>query len=156
MKKFVFVFLAIVSVLALNAQSGEKNLQKRQVSGFHGVDVSGGIDLYLSSGPESVAVSASSADVRDHIVTEVVGGILRIHMERDWFNNHEGGKMKAYVSISNLKSLEGSGGGDIIFQNLIKTEDLDLHLSGGGSLKGKLNANHLVIEQSGGSDVKLS
>jgi hypothetical protein len=156
MKKIVFAFLAIVSVLALKAQSGEKNLQKRQVSGFHGVDVSGGIDLYLSSGPESVSISASSTEVRDHIITEVVGGILRIYMERNWSNDHDGGKMKAYVSISNLKSLEGSGGGDITFQNLIKTQDLDLHLSGGGSLKGKLNANHLVIEQSGGSDVKLS
>ena len=156
MKKIVFAFLAIVSVLALNAQSGDKNVQKRQLSGFHGVDVSGGIDLYLSSGPESVAVSASSADVRSHIVTEVVGGILRIYMERNWYNDNDGGKIKAYVSVSNLKSIEGSGGGDIVFENLIKTDDLNLHLSGGGSLKGKLNANHLVIEQSGGSDVKLS
>lgn len=155
MKKMLFAFLTMVSMLAVKAQSEEKSLQKRQVSGFHGVDVSGGIDLYLSSGPESVAISASSAEVRDHIVTEVVGGILRIHMERDW-SHHIDGKIKAYVSISNLKTLEGSGGGDIVFENLITTEDLDLHLSGGGSLKGKLNANHLVIEQSGGSDVKLS
>ena len=72
MKKIVFAFLAMISILAVNAQSGEKNLQKRQVSGFHGVDVSGGIDLYLSYGPESVAISAST-EVRDHIVTEVEG-----------------------------------------------------------------------------------
>ena len=145
--------LAIVFVMAVNAQ--EKNLQKRQVSGFHGVAVSGGIDLYLSSGPESVAISASN-DVRDHVVTEVVGGILEIHMERNWSGGRFFTKVKAYVSISDLRNLEGSGGGDIVFENLIKTEDLDVQLSGGGSLKGKLNANHLVIHQSGGSDVKLT
>jgi hypothetical protein len=155
MKKILFFFLSMFTMLAVNAQSGEKNLQKRQVSGFHGVDVSGGIDLYLSSGPESVAISASSTELRDHIVTEVVGGILRIHMESNW-SRYIDGKIKAYVSMSNLKNLEGSGGGDIVFENLITTEDLDLHLSGGGSLKGKLNVNHLVINQSGGSDVKLS
>jgi hypothetical protein len=155
MKKIVFAFLTLFSMLAVNAQSGEKNAQARQVSGFHGVDVSGGIDLYLSSGPESVAISASSTEVRDHVVTEVVGGILRIHMEDNWSHDIEG-KIKAYVSLTNLKTLEGSGGGDIIFENLIKTEDLDVHLSGGGSLKGKLNVNHLVINQSGGSNVKLS
>jgi len=155
MKKILLAFLSMVSILAVNAQSGEKNLQKRQVSGFHGVDVSGGIDLYLSTGPESVAVSASSTELRDHVVTEVVGGVLQIHMESNWSHNLDG-KIKAYVSISNLKNLEGSGGGDIVFENLITTEDLDLHLSGGGSLKGKLNVNHLVINQSGGSDVKLS
>jgi len=156
MKKIIIVFLSMVFVLAVNAQSGEKDSQTRRVSGFHGVDVSGGIDLYLSSGPESVAISASSSDVRDHIITEVVGGILRIHMESNWGHNMEIGKMKAYVSLSNLKSLEGSGGGDIIFENLIKADNLDVHLSGGGSMKGKLNANHLVINQSGVSDVKLS
>ena len=156
MKKIVFAFLSIVSVLAVNAQSGEKNVQTRQVSGFHGVDVSGGIDLYLSNGPESVAISASSTEVRDHIVSEVVGGILRIHMESNWFNSMDNVKVKAYVSLNNLKNLEGSGGGDIIFENLIRAEDLDVHLSGGGTLKGKLNVNHLVINQSGGSDLKLS
>ena len=156
MKKIVFAFLSIVSVLAVNAQSGEKNVQTRQVSGFHGVDVSGGIDLYLSNGPESVAISASSTEVRDHIVTEVVGGILRIHMESNWSSGMDNVKVKAYVSLNNLKNLEGSGGGDIIFENLIRAEDLDVHLSGGGTLKGKLNVNHLVINQSGGSDVKLS
>jgi len=154
MKKMLFALFSMVALLAVNAQSGNQNAQKRQVSGFHGVDVSGGIDLYLSNGPESVAISASSADVRDHVVTEVVGGILQIHMERNW--SHNTGKIRAYVSISNLKKLEGSGGGDIIFENLITADDLDLQLSGGVSLKGKLNANHLVINQSGGSDVKLS
>ena len=156
MKKIVFAFLSVVSVLAVNAQSGEKNVQTRQVSVFHGVEVSGGIDLYLSNGPESVAISASSTEVRDHIVSEVVGGILRIHMESNWSNSMDNVKVKAYVSLNNLKNLEGSGGGDIIFENLIRAEDLDVHLSGGGTLKGKLNVNHLVINQSGGSDLKLS
>jgi hypothetical protein len=155
MKNILFAVLSMITVLAVNAQSGEKNVQKRPVSGFHGVDVSGGIDLYLSYGPESVAISAST-EVRDHVVTKVVDGILQIHMERNWSNDGDGGKVKAYVSLNNLKSLGGSGGGDIIFENQIQSEDLDLHLSGGGSLKGKLNANHLVIEQSGGSEVKLS
>jgi Putative auto-transporter adhesin, head GIN domain len=156
MKKIIFTLLTMIAVLAVSAQSGEKNAQKRQVSGFHGVDVSGGIDLYLSNGPESVSVSASSKDVSDHIVTEVVGGILRIHMENNWNHDMDNAKMKAYVSLSNLKNLEGSGGGDIVFENLITSEDLEVHLSGGGSLRGKLNVNHLVINQSGGSEVKLS
>jgi hypothetical protein len=156
MKKIIFAALATFSLLAGYGQSGEKNLQTRQVSGFHGVDVSGGIDLYLSNGPESVSVSASSSEIRDHIVTEVVGGILRIHMDNNWFHHLENAKMKAFVSISNLKTLEGSGGGDIVFENLIKGDDLDVHLSGGGTLKGKLNVSHLVINQSGGSELRLS
>jgi hypothetical protein len=156
MKKIVLAVMTMISVMAVHAQAGEKNAQKREVTGFHGVDVSGGIDLYLTYGPESVSISASNSDVRDHIITEVKGGILRIHMESNWSHDFGNVKIKAFVSLTNLKSLEGSGGGDIIFQNLIKGDDLDVQLSGGGNLKGKLNVNHLVINQSGGSDVKLS
>src|SRR5664279_5063477 len=100
MKKIVFAVLFLSCILSCFAQSGDKNLQKRQVSGFHGVDVSGGIDLYLSDGTESVAISASGSEVRDHIVTEVIGGILRIHMENNWSNNMDNGKIRAYVSLS--------------------------------------------------------
>lgn len=156
MKKIIFAGLAIFSLVTAYSQGNDKNLQSRKVTGFTGVDVSGGIDLYLSSGTESVSVSASSETVRDHIVTEVVDGILRIHMENNWKGGWGNTKMKAYVSIKNLKYLEASGGGDIYLQNMITADDLDIRLSGGGNLEGKLNADHLNIEQSGGSNVSLT
>jgi Putative auto-transporter adhesin, head GIN domain len=155
MKHFILTGLAFICILAGYSQS-DNNRQSRSVHGFHGVAVSGGIDLYLSNGPEAVSISANSSETRDHIVTEIVGGVLQIHMEENWNHNMDNAKMKAYVSLPNLKTLEGSGGGDIVFENLIKTEELDIRLSGGGDLKGKLNANHLVIAQSGGSNVNLS
>lgn len=156
MKKIIFAALAVFSILAGYTQSGDKNLQTRQVSGFHGVEVSGGIDLYLSSGPESVAISADDTEVRDHIITEVVGGILRIHLKDNWRHEWGDSKMRAYVSTSNLKSLEASGGGNVSLQNQITAGDLKIDLSGGSGLKGKLNANHLIINQSGGSGVDIS
>jgi hypothetical protein len=156
MKKFIFAGLALLSVVAGYSQSGDNNMQKRKVPSFSGVDVSGGIDLYLSSGPESVSVNATSTDVRDHIITEVIDGILRIHLEKNWNAGWGNAKMKAYVSISNLKYLEASGGGDIYLQNMISADDLDVHLSGGGNIKGKINAGRLNIKQSGGSSVDLT
>jgi hypothetical protein len=157
MKKIIFASLAILSLMAGYAQSGgDKNLQPRKVSGFQGIQVSGGIDLYLSSGPESVAVGASSTEIRDHIITEVVNGNLRIHLEQNYHTYLQNPKMKAYVSISNLKNLDASGGSDVYIQNQINGTDIEIRLSGGSDLKGKLNANHLVINQSGGSDVNIS
>ena len=119
MKKIIFAVLALSSLLAGYSQSDNGNKQTRQVSGFHGVDVSGGIDLYLSNGTESVSVSAASSEIRNHIITEVQDGILRIHLEKNWNPGIGSPKMKAYVSITNLKYLEASGGGDIYLQNLI-------------------------------------
>jgi hypothetical protein len=156
MKKIIFASLAIFSLLAGYSQSDDKNLQTRKVTGFTGVDVSGGIDLYLSSGAESVSVSASTTIVRDHMVTEVVDGLLRIHLEKNWNPGPGNPKMKAYVSMRDVKSLEASGGGDIYLKNMISTNDLNVHLSGGGNIEGKLNADHLNIKQSGGSNVSLT
>lgn len=156
MKKIIFAGLAIFSLLAGYSQNEDKNLQARNVTGFTGVNVSGGIDLYLSSGNESVSVSASSTNIRDHMVTEVINGVLRIHLENNWNPGMGNPKMKAYVSIKNLKYLEASGGGDIYLKDMISTDDLDVRLSGGGNMEGKLNADHLNIKQSGGSNVNLT
>src|SRR5579863_7130282 len=63
----------------------DPNAQKRTASGFHGVQIGGGIDLYLSQGAdEAVAVSASSPEYRDRIVTEVQDGILHIYIDDKW------------------------------------------------------------------------
>jgi Putative auto-transporter adhesin, head GIN domain len=156
MKKIFLAILLICSIIKVQSQDDEKNLQTRKVSGFHGVEVSGGIDLYLSSGPESVSVSASSQTVRDHMITEVVDGVLRIHLEKNWHPGFGNSKMRAYVSVTDLRNLGASGGGEIILKNQITAGDLDISLSGGSNLKGKLNANHLVISQSGGSDVDIT
>ncbi len=154
MKKIIFTGLAVFALLAGYSQND--NAQTRKVSGFTGVEVSHGIDLYLSNGPESVSVSASTSEIRDHIITEVVHGVLRIYLE-DNFNRESGNtQMKAYVSLNNLKYLGASGGSDIFLKGLITADDLRVELSGGGGLKGNLNANHLNIGQSGGSSVELT
>ncbi len=59
----------------------DANAEKRNVSGYHAIEVSGGIDLYLSQGDESVAVSASETKYRDRIKTEVKDGVLKIWYE---------------------------------------------------------------------------
>ena len=124
MKKFIFTSIALLSLFTGFSQSGDENQQTRNVSGFRGVETSGGIDLYLTSGPESVSVSASSTTVRDHMVTEVIDGILRIHLQKNWHGGFGNPHMKAYVTISKLEKLGASGGGDITLRNEITGSDI--------------------------------
>jgi len=157
MKKVFFVGIALLTLTsAVFSQSESDPRQSRQVTGFHAVDISGGIDLYLSNGPESVAVSASSSSVRDLIQTEVENGILHIFMAKKGNYGIGSNHLKAFVSVPELTSLAASGGSDVFLQNAITAGDLQIRLSGGSDLKGKLNATHLAIWQSGGSDVSLS
>ncbi len=161
MKKIVSLVIFATSFSAAIAQKtvNDPNAQKRNVSGYHAIEVSGGIDLYLSQGEEAVAISASETKYRDHIKTEVKNGILKIWYENknnlnlDWGSNR---KMKAYVSFKNLDNLEGSGGSDISVEGAIKVNTLSLNVSGGSDFEGKVETNDLEVDASGGSDVKIS
>jgi len=160
MKK-LFSLLVITGLIT--AASGQKtindaNAQKRNVSGFHAIEVSGGIDLYLSQGEEAVAVSASKEEYRDKIKTEVKDGVLKIwyewnsNLRFDWSNH----KLKAYVSFKDIDRLEGSGGSDISIDGSIKVAKLALEISGGSDFDGKVETGELNIQASGGSDVRIS
>ena len=136
----------------------DPNAQKRPVSGFHGIQVSSGIDLYLSQGgDEAVAVSASDPGYRDRIVTEVRDGILHIYLEDRGFHWNWGNrKLRAYVSCKVLDGLGSSGGSDIYIDQPIKSERLEVHLSGGGDLHGKFEVGDLTVNMSGGADSYVS
>jgi len=156
----VLAAFSIMTMLSI-AQSrviNDKNAQTRDVKGFHGIHVSGGIDLYLSQGTDAVAISANDLDVRDHIKTVVENGILKIYLDnRNGFHwNWHGLKMRAYVSAQVLDQLNASGGSDITVDGGIKSDKLDVDLSGGSDFKGKLTVNDLSFDQSGGSDVDIT
>jgi len=160
MKKLFSLLVLTGVIVTASAQKtiNDANAQKRNVSGFHAIEVSGGIDLYLSQGDEAVAVSASKDEYRDKIITEVKDGVLKIWFEWkgnlriDWGNR----KLKAYVSIKNLDGLEASGGSDVIVDGTIKTTKLNMEISGGSDFKGKIESDELKINASGGSEVTVS
>jgi hypothetical protein len=135
----------------------DANAQKRSVSGFHAISISGGIDLYLNQGgEEAVAISASDPEIRDHIRTRVENGVLKIYVDnKEWhFLDHfRNVKMKAYVSIKQLDALDASGGSDIFIQDVLKSDRLKVDLSGGSELKGQVAIGDLTLDQSGGADV---
>jgi len=87
MKKIFSLILFTSFIIAASAQKtiNDANAEKRNVSGFHAIEVSGGIDLYLSQGDEAVAVSASKDEYRAKIKTEVKDGVLKIWF--DWKSN---------------------------------------------------------------------
>lgn len=136
----------------------DPNAVKRAVGGFHAVEVSGGVDLYIAAGTEAVAVSASSEKYRDKIKTEVKEGVLHIWYETGLGINLEWGdkKLKAYVSFSTLDGLRAGGGSDIIADGSLNCPRLRLGLSGGSDFKGQVETEELKVEASGGSDVNIS
>jgi hypothetical protein len=160
MKKIVTLLLAAFFLVTGFAQKTirDANAEVRNVSGFHAIEVSGGINLYLSTGDEAVAVSAADQEVRDRIKTEVKDGVLKIYY--DWKKgmklNLKGNSLKAYVSFKTLDRLSASGGADVKMEGTIKSAILKLDVSGGADVSARVDVGNLTIDQSGGADVDLT
>ena len=164
MKKILFALLLLAGFV-VNAQENksivyDENAQQRKVPSFTAISVSSAIDLYLTqSNKNAVAVSASNDEIRDHIVTEVVGGTLIIRLgdrDRKWMSWKKWGnyKTKAYVSIQDINALTASGASNVHLVNTIESPKMRIKLSGASDFKGNIKAGVLMYQLTGASDYK--
>src|SRR5215510_5926873 len=162
MKNTVLLLMVLALGTIVNAQKtvNDPNAQVRSVSGFHGVSVSGSVELFLTQGnEESVVISADDTNLRDKVITEVDNGILRIYLERknkiqiDWPNQK---KIRAYVSVKDIDYLSSSGSGKAHVDGNIKTDKLKVDISGSGNLEGAFTAKEFSLHLSGSADADLS
>jgi hypothetical protein len=160
MKKIV-LFASLLIAISLQAQKTvrDDNAVTRNAKGFHAIEVSGGVDLFLSQGnEEAVAVSASTNEYRDKIRVEVIDGVLKIYYDNEsgWGMGWGNRKLKAYVSIKDIDKLYASGGSDVLIENELSANRLIMHASGGSDVSGKVNVKELSLSASGGSDMNIS
>jgi len=162
MKKIICICLIFFVGLGLKAQEKvfitDPNAQQRDVSSFNEISVSGSIDLFLSPDEkETVVVSANDNRYRDRIVTRVVNNRLEIYFDNKgnfrWPDNM---KLKAYVSFKTLQKIKASGSSDVFVNGVIKSESLELSLSGSSDFQGAMHVESLVLHQSGSSDSRIS
>ena len=159
MKKIVLSLVMFASLAASYAQLKEvndPNAEVRNVKGYHAIKVSHAIDLFLSqSDNEVVAVSAAREEYRNRIKTEVENGVLRI-----WYDNESkwtrgDRKLKAYISFKTLDKLQATGASDVRVTGMIKSNELEINMSGASDFEGSIQANSLTVDLSGASDMTV-
>jgi len=154
----------LLAGFVVNAQENksivyDENAQQRKVPSFTAISVSSAIDLYLTqSNKNEVAVSATNDEIRDQIITEVVGGtlIIRLGDNGTWFSWRKWGnyKTKAYVSIKDIDALTASGASTVHLVNTIESPKMRIKLSGASDFKGNIKAGVLMYHLTGASDYK--
>lgn len=163
MKKLLVSFLVIaITGTASFAQKiiNDVNVEKRTIGSFHGIEVSTGIELTLTEGSaEEVAVSASTIEFRDRIVTEVKNGILKIHYESKTGSVNkvkETKGLKAYVSYKTLDVLDVNTGAEVKINGVLKSSSLNLNANTGGLVNGEVDIATFKVSQNTGSKITLS
>lgn len=160
MRKPLLILIVSLCVFSAQAQKTvihDANAELRAgVKGYHGIEVSNAINLYLSQGDaETVVVSAPEVKWRDRIHTEVKDGILHIYLENSHFSLGNT-KLKAYVSYTMLDRLDASGASDIFVDGVITGDNLSVTLSGASDFRGAVNVKELKMNQSGASDAHIT
>lgn len=151
MKKQLFVLaLALISSISLvYAQVKET----RSVGTFTKITFRVPGKLYLRQGsPQKVEIEGKK-DILKEIETNVEGGRLMIGKEGGWMNWNWGDddKVTVYITVKDIEGINVSGSGDVIGETRILTRDLDLNVSGSGSLKIEAEASGDVEADVSGS-----
>ncbi len=156
-----FLFIAVLGLASMAQKTlNDANAQKRNVSSFHGIEVSTGIKLVLTKGnTEEVAVSAAKEEHRDKIVTEVVNGILKIHYDTKLGSinkKNETKDLRAYVSYKEIDKLQVNTGAEVDIDGVLQASSLELKANTGGEVDGEVNVTSLKVDQNTGAKITLS
>ena len=124
----------------------------RNISGFDGIKVSSGIDVFIKQGDgENLKVEADK-NLHDVIKTEVKNNTLYIYSDE---NIRKAKAKNVYVLYKNLESIKVSSSGDIKSVNTLETDNLDISLSSAGDLNLDVQAREIYISISSSGDAKI-
>jgi hypothetical protein len=114
--------------------------------------------LYLKQGSPQKVELVGEPDVLKEIETEVDGDRLTIGREgkwNSWFSDNAE-KVTVYITVPDISGVNVSGSGDIIGETLIKGNNLELKVSGSGSMTLEVDASgELDADVSGSGDMNV-
>ncbi len=155
MKRGTILFAFILAIALLSGfASGQSSVKEtRDVKDFTKVSFGVAGSLYINLGPEFKVVLEGDKKDLEEIITEVSGGKLVIKKENSWrFNFND--KVTVFITMPELKGLGVSGSGKAELKDAVKTDELDLSVSGSGKIfTGDLLVSKLGCSISGSGDI---
>ena len=128
--------------------------ETRDISGFTGVHVSSGIDVYISQGNSFEVRVEADENLHEVILTEKNGNMLVVKTERVSIRNAK--SKKVHVTLPELSELKISSAGDCEGQTLFNCDDLRLSVSSAGDLTLEVEAERIDLDISSSGDARLS
>jgi hypothetical protein len=146
----LFSFTSYSCITDRNLGPTEK--EARKIDDFSEIEVSHGINVYLTMGNTNHLEVETNEELMDKLVTEVRGDKLKIYFEGTfiWAKT-----ANVYLEARTIYKISASGGSDVKGENELKTENLELRASGGSDIRLEVDVEDLEVEVSGGADVEL-
>jgi len=165
----LILVLIIVSLLLLSAASiafAQPVKKTFEVPDFKSVYVNSNYTVYLKQTNKNEVNVEADPDILALTKIFVEDGVLMINVERKPDNPNKSlwakiddiklrPAMKVMVSMKNISDLQVNGGGKIISENSIASDNLSLSVSGNGSIDLDIKGNNVKTEVSGSGNVAL-
>lgn len=162
MKNILFVF-AVAILTTVHSHAGnytaEKG-QKRDVKNFKAIEVSTGIDLYITmDNKESLRIEAPEKIIND-VVSEVKNGTLHIYLKNksgfNLFNWRTYSSVKAYLTVVELNRIKASAGADVKSENTLRGTVMNLDANSGSNVDIDLVYKELTLDSSSGAQLDVT
>lgn len=151
---------ALFCLLSTGAAVAQTAPQLRAVASFHAVEVSSGIELRLAPGAtQRVEASADDADQLARLKTEVRDGVLKITFDREWAESlglKNVRNLRVNVAATSLTSLHASSGARAEVVGAFTTQNLEVQVSSGATLRANFSSTDLRAQVSSGGVATLA
>jgi len=151
------MFLSAVAFTALLFSSFSMHLfradEVRELAPFDGVGIAISADVYYTTGnTHEIRIEGDEDDIRD-LVTEVKNGFLQVKYD-NWRTRHS--KLTLYITSGALEQIKISGSADFMVDQTLNSDELDLGLSGSGSIQlKKLQSDEVGVQISGSGRAEI-
>ena len=155
MKRIAVSMIAVVTLLIFNSFLSPDMPKEdvRILRVFTGIGVGVHADVYYTPGnTHEVRIEGDAKDV-DDLIAEVEDGFLKLRYE-NWRIKRS--KLTIHITSKNLDAVKMSGSGLFESNSPIKSEEMDIAISGSGNIVfQKLDAEEVGVKISGSGDVIL-
>ena len=148
--------LAFAACIALAfAANADDKRETRDVSAFDGLGVAAPIQVHLSQGDADSLVVQGEESALAELETYVEKGSLLIRQRSPGHVKYMD-KVKAYVTMKEIRAVAVSGSGDVIAASL-RTGDVKLAVSGSGDLRiAQITAKAIEAAVAGSGDLRMA
>lgn len=156
MKKVSLLALILIATISVQAQKK----QVVDVPVFKKIGFGGAGTVYVRQGSPQKVELEGSEETLDKYEVKVDGDKLIIRPEQRW-NDWSWGwgdeaRITVTITVKDINGLSVAGSGDLIAETKITTDELDLKVSGSGSLKAEIVVSgDLEADVSGSGDIEV-
>jgi hypothetical protein len=136
--------------------SGTVVTQDYDISGFDQVEIHDGFQAEISVGDTFAVQLKVDENLLDHLDVLKMGSTLTIRLKPTRSYTLGNVTRRATVTMPSLVGVESSSGSEVEIHGFRSSDDLSAYVSGGGRLRGDIEAGDLEFSCSGGSDLLLT